>query len=382
MSDWFVLGLLAAGFYLYECCTWTPAAAFACFRRPLRASWRAASGADLPGNESGGFAFSDPLTLSGNYLLCSDWPLAISPDGFCIDSEDAADFWAFESIRTISVFEKTVRVNGEPAFRVPSEMLAHKLARDLDRVKDLPLAQRADAIRGSIDDSFDASMVQSEWSRFLDSSRALTRLSALPVVWLVVVTPLSMFLLGPLRTWPYLLAGLFLGGLAVSIEFVRVHRHELPHVSDRWLHALSMTLFPIAAIRASDRISKERLSQFHPAAIVGVLCDDAEGDRLLRRIGFDLGRPTARCEDARIESCRRWYQTHKQSAFRELLTALGRSPFAPPEKLDPSMTLYCRRCHSQFADGDQCSDCSDVALSPFVDAVVPAQRARKKRKRA
>ena len=36
MADWLLLGLVAFGFYLYECCTWTPATVFACHRKPLR----------------------------------------------------------------------------------------------------------------------------------------------------------------------------------------------------------------------------------------------------------------------------------------------------------------------------------------------------------
>lgn len=383
MSDWLVLGLLAIGFYLYECCTWTPASASACFRRPLRRSWRAASGAELPGNESGGFAFADPLRLSGNYVQSADWPIAVSPEGICIDSPEAAQFWTFESIRKISAEEKKVRVNGEVAFRASSEALARELVDHLSSTKELTPVRRAEAIRASIGDTFDTEMLESTWSGFLKSSVALTRLAALPLVWLAGVTPIAMFLFGPLATWPYLLGGLFLSSLTVAVEFARVHRKELPDVSDRWLHVVSMTLFPIAAIRAADRISKELLAEFNPAAVAGVFCDEADAEANLRRTGFDLDRPVTSSTDPQVTRCREWYYAQKRSAFKGLLKSLGRDPFAPPPPLDAAMHVYCPRCHAQFGEGvDRCSDCEDVELTRFTESVAPRQRAGKKRKRA
>lgn len=366
MSDWVALGLLAIGFYLYECCTWTPATAFACFRKPLRQSWHAAAGAELPGNESGGFALSDPLTFSGNYIQCAAWPIAISPDGVCIDSAEATQFWPFESIRTISAHEKSVRFNGDTIIRTASETLARELASQLGRCKELPPARRSEPIRAAINQSLDPNMVRSAWSGFLKSSRALNVLAALPLLWLAVITPIVMYLFGPLATWPYLLGGLLLCALAVCAEFIRVHRKELPNVSDRWLHAVSMTLFPIAAIRAADRISKERLAHFNPATIVGVFCSDAEGDPILRRIGFDLEQPIAPSPDPQIARCREWFRAQQRSAFAGLLTSIGRHPFAQPQRTDPSMSSYCPRCHSQFSDGvAECSDCDAAHLTRF-----------------
>src|SRR5689334_15627363 len=106
MSDWLLLAALGVAFYFYECCTWTPAAAFACYRKPFRGGWASVSGAALLGNESGGFAFSDPASLSGNIIHCSSWPIAISPDGVCIDDAGATQFWPFDSIGPVSYYER------------------------------------------------------------------------------------------------------------------------------------------------------------------------------------------------------------------------------------------------------------------------------------
>jgi hypothetical protein len=201
------------------------------------------------------------------------------------------------------------------------------------------------------------------------------------LIWLTTVTPISLLLFGPLSSWPILLGGLFLSALSVSIEFVRVHRAELPKASDRWLHAVSMTLFPIAAIRAADRISKECVTRFNPLTVAGVFCDRADGDPVLRRFGFDLERAVANHEIPEISRCRDWYRARQRDAFRTLLKTLRRDPFVEPERTDPAMAAFCPRCHNQYREGTPaCSDCVDVTLSEFVN--VSKSRAERKRRRA
>ena len=186
------------------------------------------------------------------------------------------------------------------------------------------------------------------------------------MLWLIVVTPIAIVMAGPLRTWPYLLGGLFLSSLIVSIQFVRVHRRELPAGADRWLHAVSMTLFPLAAIRAVDRISKERLAGFNPLAVIGVFCGEDDGDPLLRRVGFDLEHGDAKHDEPSVARCREWYLAQKRASFRQLLRDLKRDPFTAPAAIDETVTLYCPRCHDQFGEGTTaCSDCVGVALVPL-----------------
>ena len=382
MSDWLVLGLFAIAFYLFECCTWTPATVFACYRKPLRIRWAAAPGSELPGNESGGFALSDPLTFSGSIIHAAHWPLAVSPDGICADHSDAEQFWPFDAIESIRAQDKTVRINGAVACRAASESLAAELAGSLETIRQSSPADRARAIRSLLRESFDTDTMQRTWDGFKKNSRRLALLAKLPVAWLLVVTPIAILALGPLKTWPYLLGGLFVSSLIVSIQFIRVHRRELPNGADRWLHAVSMTLFPIASIRAVDRIARERISGFNPLAVVAVFCGDADGDPLLRRSGFDLGRADTFANDPAAAGCQEWYRAQKRAAFKELLRGLKRDPFAAPERIDETMALYCPRCHSQFEEGiEECADCSDVALVRL-DADAVEEQKNRKRKRA
>ena len=383
MSDWIVLGLLAAAFYLYECCNWTPAAAVACVRRPLRRTWSAAFGGDLIGNESGGFAFSDPTTLSGNVVQSAQWPLAVSPDGVSLDNHESDRFWSFDSIRTIAADEKAVRINGEIVCRAISETHAAALVSALEKTRSVERGARSGVIRASLRATFDQDAVREMWNAFLRSSRRLSRRASFPLVWLAVITPVVFFVIGPLSSWPYLLGGLFITSLIVSIEFIRVHRRELPNGADRWLHAVSMTLFPIAAIRAADRISKEKLSAFNPLAVIAVFCDDAAGVSLFRRHGFDLDRPVSQADDSPAAICRAWYRAEKRSAFRILLKSLKHDPFAEPDKTDAALTSYCPRCHSQYGeDAVECSDCDDVTLVQWSSATARETSKPRKRKRA
>ncbi|MBY0492628.1 MAG: hypothetical protein K2Y23_00310 [Cyanobacteria bacterium] len=218
----------------------------------------------------------------------------------------------------------------------------------------------------SLRESFDADELQTTWQKFQNASRRLALLTRLPLLWLIAVTPFAIVALGPLRTWPYLLGGLFASSLIVSIAFVRVHRRQLPAAADRWLHAVSMTLFPIASIRAVDRISKERVAGFNPLTVIAVFCGEDDADPLLRRCGFDLDRADAPAGEPAVASCREWYRAQKRAAFTELLKALQRNPFSEPAKSDETVALYCPRCHSQFEDGiTDCADCEAVALVPF-----------------
>jgi hypothetical protein len=363
MADWLLLALLAVGFYAYECCTWTPAAVIACFRPPFRRKWTAAAGAELVGNESGGFACGDPLTLSGAVVHCSDWPIGVSPDGICLDTPDTDRFWAFDAIRSISADERTLRFDDEAVCRTVSDSFAASLAADLRKIQGVGTIDRARAIREALHHSFDADDLRETWGSFRRASRRLSFLAALPLAWLAVVTPAGFLVFGPLSAWPFLLAGLFVTGLMVSIEFIRVHRAELPRGADRWLHAVSMTLFPIAAIRAVDRIAKERVSHFSPFAVAGVFAGGAPGDALLRRLGFDLERSVTSQPQSDAARCRAWYLAEKRAAFRSLLRSLKRDPFAEPPPADPSLVRYCPRCHSQFGESSNaCSDCHDVEL--------------------
>ena len=383
MSDWLLLALLAIGFYVYECCTWTPAAVFVCVRKPFRRAWAAATGADLIGNESGGFTLADPLSLTGAIVQCAHWPVCVSPDGVSLDTADSDRFWAFDSIASIAAYERTVRVNDAVAFHAVSASSAAALAADLRRFRALQTVDRANAIRDALHDSFDQEQLRRTWDGLLRSSRRLSFLAALPLAWLAVITPAAFVIFGPLAAWPFVLAGLFVTGLMVSIEFIRVHRRELPRGADRWLHAISMTLFPIAAIRAVDRISKERVSAFSPFVVVSVFCDEAAGDALLCRLGFDLERSAPQQPDSAAARCRSWYLAEKRSAFRILLKSLKRDPFAEPAPADPTMVLYCPRCHGQFSEGiDQCSDCVDVELIPWSHAEMRRDHKPRKRKRA
>ena len=383
MSDWLLLALLAIGFYIYECCTWTRATVFVVFRKPFRRTWTAALGTELIGNESGGFALADPLSLTGELVQCAHWPVCVSPDGICLDTADSDRFWAFDSMASLAAHERTVRINGEIAFRTLSDSFAATFVVELERIKGLRPIDRANAIRDALHDSFDPNSLRRTWDGFRRSSRRLSLLAALPLVWLAGISPAAFVIFGPLAAWPFVVAGLLLTGLIVSAEFIRVHRRELPRGADRWLHAVSMTLFPIAAIRAVDRISKERLSHFSPFAVIGVFCDDAAGDALLCRFGFDLHRTVPQQPDSAAAWCRTWYLSEKRAAFRTLLKTLKRDPFAEPAPADPAMVLYCPRCRGQFHDGTgQCSDCVDVDLIRLSRSEMRRDDKPRKRKRA
>ena len=186
-----------------------------------------------------------------------------------------------------------------------------------------------------------------------------TLLAALPLVWLAVVTPIALRAAWPSQPWPYLLGGLFLASLVVSIEFVRA---SSTGASWRVRSLVARDLDDVVShcrdtgCRSASRKKESRTSAHSLSS--PVFCSDADGDPILRRFGFDLERSVTSVEDSPASSCRQWYRAQKHTAFTGLLKGLGRDPFAPPQQVDPLMVVYCPRCHGQFGEGtDACSDC-------------------------
>src|SRR5687767_7318719 len=88
MSEWIILGLVAAGLYLVECIAWIRSDAIVCFRQPLRRRWRCKRGDSLPGNDRGGVVLVEPMAWLGSLVVVEPWPFSLSPDGVVDLSHD------------------------------------------------------------------------------------------------------------------------------------------------------------------------------------------------------------------------------------------------------------------------------------------------------
>ncbi len=369
MADWVTLFALAGALYVFECLAWIEGPATACFTPILTNRWTCVRGEDLPGNDRGGLALADPFTVRGALVVGHPWPLAMSPDGI---SNMGSDAWTlanaeprairFDDIESVHANVGRIEINGAPFVRVGSVMLAVDLAQQIRDLIPQPATGRASTITLAVRAALDETRVQEAWTAFQLETRGLARVTAWLLGYVAVVAPSVILLISPHPYWMYVLGGLIVLALTVATMFFRLHSRLYPRfVFERWMHAISMVAVPIAAIRAVDKLSRERLRAFSPSAIAPALCGAEAATPLVRRAWFDLP-DAARAPDRPTAWFLELVRTETKAALdRQQIPALE-----PPER-QPEMQRYCPRCHTQFVTPARpdCPQCADVALVSF-----------------
>ena len=363
MTEWLLLWLVAAVLYLFECCSWIKTGGWCCVKGSR--GWRAASAARLFGNDRGGVAFSNPLSHAGSVLHCAEWPLSISPGGVIAlpasQRESAPDprHWPFDQITSLSANFDDVVINGV-RIGTGSALIASEIAAHLDELRSMPEARRGSCIRAAIKHNLDVKDIQATWDEFLKRSARLARTAQATFVFVFVIAPLSIVAIGPNPTWMFLLAGLLGLGIASARQLFVLHRkYFLPAGFDRWVQALSVATFPLAATRAVDRLSKDLFSGRHPVAVVCAMCRMPDSEAALREQWFDLS-------IAAGEPDREWYRSALLAEVGRVLERAGFDVTRQPKADDPAIEKFCPRCHGQFTSAaEACNDCDDVALMPL-----------------
>ena len=372
MYEWILLGAVAAAFYLIECCAWITVPCRACYRHPVHGRWRAAAAADAIGNDRGGLLPTSPFDVSGTIVQSCELPFTLNPDGvvnvaFAERDAQDAEYVAFTDIDTVRPALDTVVINERVVIKAPSAVAAAEFAALLGRLKSTAARDREKLIQSAIADRISIKDIKERWAWFHGETGAVRGASLLSVAWLFVVAPVVVFLFGPLASWPFLLAGLFLCAVVTSTIYFRAHRRLFGvAASDRWVHAVSMTLFPIAAMRACDRLSKELMWRFEPVALVAAFCEPQSAADVIRPIVFDISRPVGAADDADWAARRSWHHEVIKNQVSRMLRVVDCDPSTAPAREDTAMAAFCPRCHTQYAEGrTACSACADVALTPY-----------------
>ena len=363
MTEWLLLWLVAAVLYLFECCSWVKHGGWCCIRG--RRGWRAASAGRLLGNDRGGVAFSNPLIHSGAVLHCAEWPLSISPGGVISlrasqrESAPEPRQWTFDQITSVSASFDDVVINGV-RIGAGSATVASEIAAHLDELRSMPEAKRASCIRAAIKRNLNVKDIKTIWDEFLAQTTRLERTAQATFVLVFVIAPLSILVIGPHPAWMFLLAGLIGLGLISGRQLFVLHRKLFPQAGfDRWVQALSVAAFPLAATRAVDRLSKDLFYGRHPVAVACAICPVTDSGPALREQWFDLSMAAA-------EPDREWYRSALSSEVGRVLDRAGFDAQRHPEADDPAVEKFCPRCHSQFTSAaGVCNDCDDVALIPL-----------------
>jgi hypothetical protein len=131
-------------------------------------------------------------------------------------------------------------------------------------------------------------------------------------------------------------------------------------------------LYPPAAIRASDALSRPLLESCHPLAAAAVLCDAPHFETFARRTLLDLrhpARPLATENQPALAAIEESARAETLAAAELVVRKAGLDPekiIRPPEPSDSTCRAFCPRCHALFTSADSsCSDCGGMPLTPF-----------------
>lgn len=373
MSDWLALAVVAGALYLVECLAWVRPTAVCCFVSVGR-GWWCRRGSSLPGNERGGLALVDPLTFDGGVVLCAPWPVSLSPDGVAnVRPTDAGGvsapvFVPFEAVGSVEARDADILFGGKLFARAPGPRQANELVAMIHRLARHPADHRPSALAREVAACFDEAAAAETWRAFRSLTRVTGACSFGLFASLFLVAPAVLVVLGPHPSWQYLLAGVFALTITTAVSYFRAHRRLHPASAfDRWTQTIAMVLFPLAAVRAVDRLSRDALWRFDlttaaftvggAAAIpqVRVHVIDMDGS------GSDFG-----IEEPEVLDCVRWFRALLASETRASLERLGMSVLEPPAREGAELFCYCPRCHAQFTkEATRCPDCPGVVLKGF-----------------
>lgn len=376
--------LILALIYLSECLVWVRRGALA-FQTWWGRDFSVLHPGSLFSNQRGGLVLANPLPPLGAVFFCQLFPLSVSPEGVfaysaaCLNAAErpfqTGAYIRLDDIREIAVDGRKLLVNGEIFLHAISTFSARHLAEWLRRLRKLPVAERAGAIKQFIRDGLSDEDV-SKLLRDCRSRSGPVRIlsNALFAYLFVVVVPLVWrFGFGQFGAW--LLAGMLAQTIAIAVLFRRAHAALHPGADEeRFKPFLTMLLAPPSAIRAPDILARHVLENFHPLAIARVLCPQGSFRELARQVLLDSRYPLfpiSPKDDPAAVAAEQWFRDAALNAVEKYVAGAGLRPgdlTAPPKPADPSNRSYCARCGAQFVvTGGTCADCGGRPLKPFCE---------------
>ena len=372
MFDWWILLAIVYALYFVECLAWIDRGSWVCFTVPLRDRWRCRRGGELPGNDRGGCLLANPLSASPAVVVCSLWPISISPAGIsnvtAIDraTSDPPTYLPFSEIRSVRGDVSGLYVNGKLLARA-SQALGLFLAALIEDCRHAAVDRRETRIREALAAAADASKARARWTECRQQTRGVQVSAAMLFWYTLAFAPAVIAVIGPYPTWPWLLAGLMIGTGITATQYFQAHARLYPALRfERWVQTTAMILLPVGAIRAAVNLSRPVLEPYGPFAVLPALCrDNAAGD--LRLALWDLQRmPVGDTVPTAWSSCVEWCREATVSSAIASIRASSIDLYAAPAPEDEGSVSYCPRCHAQFKSASvSCHLCDDVQVVPF-----------------
>ena len=294
-----------------------------------------------------GFPFSI-LTRPAGEICGVDFPASSAASSF-----DAGI--NFNSPRRFASRSKQLLLDDLPVAILPSERSATRLAIFLKKLQSTPAPKRRTFMNQELNRMFAIDALRERVKLFEQCTYFLSSLCFFLLVFLFLLAPGMIYMLGLSRLWPSFLITLALFSLLILWAYRRARRLLFPQRKDDLSHLLAIGLSPFAAIRAIDSLAAGLLEDFHPVAVARVLLSERSflqfAERELRKTKFIT-------HDVIME----------QSVVAFLLAQKfdPDSLFQPPMPEDARSRTYCPACLTQYViEQGACNDCGGVPLQPI-----------------
>jgi len=338
----------------------------------------------LLGNQNGGFVFGHPLPPLGALLAAKEFPLALSPKGFCIvRSMDSSQlilserYSSWEKVRHVEANGKKVVLDGHCFLKAESPVSAARIVEILLDLKQGKAGEREELIRKRLQETIDETVIKERWTGFKEQTQKLVLATNILFVQLFMLSPAMIALFGFRRSWlPLLLAVLVLTSTVAAL-FHRAHKRFFPRLEDeRFSHFIIILLSPATAIRARDALSRPLFSFYHPLALTKMFCSPEtfreQAGHFVRQSRFPARADTS-VEQSNWEEIEAYWRKLEQTTLEDFLLRNGLEPeqlIQPPNPTDETCLSYCPRCRSQFTSREGvCNDCGGLNLMPLANTI-------------
>lgn len=382
MSDVQLLCVVVLALYVWECACWLKRGSVA-FSSWLGRHWTLLHPGSLIANQAGGFVLATPAPPMGTLFVTNQFPLSLSPDGaLAFVSTNVNPGWRpaqsgrfvrFEDIKETQVEDRKVLINGEPLVRCASPSTARYCAEQLQRIAKLEISERGNAITQLLENAFDLKAVEARTIDFRKQVKPVRHLTNALLVYVFVLIPASIWMIGFKLTWLWLLIGMLALSGTTAFLFARAFRRLYPKADDeRFTHTLTILLAPSTAMRAHDALSRPLLENFHPLAAARTLLPKEEFKEFARRTLLDVRHPAlpqTPTSEPVVTATETFARVALQKQIESFLRQNGLSPedlSASPVPADKTCVAYCPRCSVQFTTLDSnCADCGGLSVIPF-----------------
>jgi hypothetical protein len=250
-----------------------------------------------------------------------------------------------------------VKGAGRVLFRARTAADAQALAAGLVRLRNLPEAEREDALERRLETGFDLETVQARWKRLRLPAGVAAAFGTLEALVLFGALPALLFWTG-VETWHWEAAFAALGLTHLGAVAAAAWTLKRSGAGSQLMAStlISLAVFPPYAARAGIHVLRDAFVDREPLALAAVLLPRGDFHRLAR---YELVRTAESLEATRELGLEGMWRA-RQRALERLLLAAGTSAaqvLASPAPV-PGVAALCRMCLGEYRAGfNSCSDC-------------------------